>query len=301
MRIRETGKITEGLWLLGCEESCVYLLQGEKESIVISGGIGYIVPDILRQFGEFGIKEEGITKILILHSHFDHVGIIPFFKRRHPEIEIYASARGWEILRMDKAIDTINEFSRRIAEKMGKYELYSKFDLEWRNDISGKIVKEGDEIDLGGIGLNILEIPGHSSCCIGAYVPSLKALFPSDGGGIPFDQTIITSGNSNFTRYQESLEKMKDLEVEYYCADHYGYVRGEEARLFIKKTIEMAKHNRSLMEEIYRLTRNVEISAQKLVSSFYQQYENYFLPFEISLDVYRQMIRHIANVIDQKA
>lgn len=301
MRVREQGKIVEGLWCLGCEESCVYLLQGEKESMLISGGLSYIVPELIKQFEEFNIREESITKILILHSHFDHVGIVPFFKRRNPNIEILASARAWEILRMERAIYTINEFSHNIAKKMGKDDVYSKFDLEWRNDISGLVVKDGDEIDLGSLKVNIIEIPGHSSCSIGAYVPAMKALFPTDGGGIPFDQIIITSGNSNFTRYQQSLEKMKDLEVEFYCADHYGYVIGEEARQFIQKTIEMARHNRALMEEIYRLTRDVEISAEKLVSSFYQEHEDYFLPREISLDVYRQMIRHIANTIDKKS
>ncbi len=300
MRIREQGKITEGLWCLGCLESNVYLIQGKKESMLISGGISYILPDLLRQFEEFNIKEEAITKILILHSHFDHVGIVPFFKRRNPDLEIFASERAWEILRMEKAINTINEFSHNIAKKMGRDELYSKFDLEWRDDITGRSIKEGDEIDLGSVKIKILEIPGHSSCSIGAYVPSLKALFPTDGGGIPFDQIIITSGNSNFTRYQQSLEKMKDLDVEFYCADHYGYVIGEEAHQFIKKTIEVARHNRSLMEELYRFTRNVELTAEKLVSSFYQDHEDYFLPREISLDVYRQMVRHIANTIDQK-
>lgn len=300
MRIRQQGKITEGLWCLGRDESCVYLIQGQKESILISGGISYIVPDILRQFEEFDIKEDSIKKILILHSHFDHVGIIPFFRRRNPQIEILASERAWEILRMEKAINTINEFSRIVAKKMNKEDLYLRFDLDWRPPISGHIVREGEKIDLGGIIINIMEIPGHSSCCIGAYVPSLKALFPTDGGGIPFNQTIITSGNSNFTRYQESLQKMKDLEVEFYCADHYGYIIGEEANKFIQSSIEMARHNRLLMEEMYRLTQNIDLAAEKLVSSFYKEHEDYFLPREISLGVYRQMIRHIANTIDHK-
>jgi hypothetical protein len=129
----------------------------------------------------------------------------------------------------------------------------------------------------------------------------LKALFPTDGGGIPFDETIITSGNSDYTKYQEGLEKLKDLAVEVYCADHYGYVTGEEARTFVPRTIEVAKQNRAQMEEMYRSTRDIEKTAKKLVSSFYDENPYYFLSPEIFLDVYRQMIRHIANVIEGKA
>ena len=128
----------------------------------------------------------------------------------------------------------------------------------------------------------------------------MKALFPTDGGGIPFDETIVTSGNSNYTKYQESLERLKDLQVEYYCADHYGYITGEEARDFTLKAIEMARQNRRLMEEVYRSTRNIDEAAKRLVSSFYDENPYYFLSPEIFLDVYRQMVRHIASVIEGK-
>ncbi|HUL38629.1 MAG TPA: MBL fold metallo-hydrolase, partial [Thermodesulfobacteriota bacterium] len=209
MRIRKPGKVHDRIWFLGREESGVYLLDGTNGSMIVSGGMSYIVPDLLRQFKEFGIDENRINKLLILHSHFDHVGIVPFFKRRHPEIEVYASERGWEILQMDKAIPTINEFSRNVAHRMKKEDIYSTYDLEWRKDVSGKTLREGDRVDLGGVEVLILETPGHSSCCIAAYVPELKALFPTDGGGIPFNETIVTSGNSNYTKYQQSLEKLK--------------------------------------------------------------------------------------------
>src|SRR5512139_645693 len=190
MRIRKPGKVCERIWFLGREESGVYLLEGNNVSMIVSGGLSYIVSDILQQFKEFDIDETRVRKLLILHSHFDHVGIIPFLKRRHPEIEVYASERGWEILRMDKATLTINEFSRNVAKRMKKENIYSTYDLEWGNDVSGKTIREGDRISLGDLEVSIFEIPGHSSCCIAAYVSGLKVLFPTDGGGIPFNETI---------------------------------------------------------------------------------------------------------------
>jgi len=201
---------------------------------------------------------------------------------------------------MDKAILTINEFSRNVAKRMKKENIYSTYDLDWRDDVSGKTIRESDRIGLGDLEVSIFEIPGHSSCSIAAYVPELKTLFPTDGGGIPFDETIVTSGNSNYTKYQQSLERLKDLEVDYYCADHYGYVIGEEAREFISKSIKMAKKNRAQMEEVYRSTRDIDLAARNLISSFYEENPHYFLSPEIFLDVYRQMVRHIAGAIEGK-
>ncbi|NIS60367.1 MAG: MBL fold metallo-hydrolase [Proteobacteria bacterium] len=298
MRIWNPGKILDNLWYLGHEESGIYLLDGGDEAMIISGGIRYIVPAVLRQFEEFSINEKKIAKLVILHSHFDHVGIVPFFKRRHPDMEIYGSARAWKILGMQNAIDTINEFSRAVTENMGMAGKCSGYDLDWRDDVSGTALSEGDRIAVGDMELHIIETPGHSSCSISAYDPQHKVLFPSDGGGIPYKGTIIPSGNSNFTAFQQSLEKLKDLEADYVCADHYGYVTGDEARNFISNTIEAARKHRTEMEEAYRRTGDIDGSAEELTDSFYAENPDYFISREILEGVYRQMVRHIAKELE---
>ena len=295
MRIRKPGKVTEGLWFFGREESGIYLLEGKDGSMILSGGMSYIVPEILRQFQEFGIEERRIMKLLILHAHFDHVGIVPFFKRRNPRLEIYASARGWEILKMPKAIQTINEFSRSVARRRGRESVYESYDLEWRDEISGISIPDGAQIDLGCLEVVIMETPGHSSCSISAYVPKLKALFASDAGGIPYRDIIGASGNSNFTEFQRNLEKLKDLDVAYVCADHYGYVAGDEAKSFIRQTIEAAKQERALMEKAYRKTGDIEIAAKALTADYFRKYPDWVVSPEIVEGVYRQMLRHIAS------
>ncbi len=300
MRVRKPGKVRDHLWYLGHEESGVYLLEGRNESMVISGGMTYIVPAVIRQIEDFGIEKKRIKKILILHSHFDHVGVVPFFKRSHHDLQIYATARGWEILQMPKAIKTINEFSRSVTERMGMLEACSAYDLDWRDDISGMAVSDGDDIDLGDMDIQIIETPGHSSCSISAYVPQLKALFPSDGGGIPYKETIIPSGNSNYTKMQKSLEKLKGLEVEYLCADHYGYVTGEEARRFIPRSIETAQDFRTELEELYGRTGDVGTAAKELADSFYAENPEYFLSREIYEGVFNQVLRHIAEAMEGK-
>lgn len=298
MRIRKPGKILDHLWYLGHEESGVYLLDGGDEAMIINGGLRYIVPEVLRQLSEFAVNEKKVTKLLILHSHFDHVGIVPFFRRRHPDLGIYASVRAWKILGMQNAIDTINVFSRSVTEKMGMAEACSAYDLDWRSDVSGTAVSDGDRIPIGDIELHVVETPGHSSCSISAYVPQLKVLFPSDGGGIPYKETIIPAGNSNFTGFQESLEKLKDLEADYVCGDHFGYVTGEEARNFISRTIEAAREHRAELEETYRRTRDIDAAAHELTDSFYAENPDYFMSQEIFEGVYRQMVRHIAGGLE---
>jgi glyoxylase-like metal-dependent hydrolase (beta-lactamase superfamily II) len=298
MRIRNAGKVTDGLWCLGSEDSNIYLLEGDQESMLVSGGMSYLVPTLLEQFQVCGIDETRITKLLILHAHFDHIGIIPFFKRRNLSLEVYASARGWEILGMPKAITTINKFGRDVAVHMGFEGVYSQYDIEWRDDISGKTVVEGDHLGVEPLEGIVYETPGHSSCSVSFYVPSIKALFPSDGGGIPYKEMIVASGNSNFTKYQESLEKLKDLDVEFMCADHYGYIIGEEAKNYIRESIQAARARRSEIEGVYLQSRDMEVATRELVERFYRDNPDYLLTPEIFAGVYHKMLRHIVKELE---
>ncbi len=238
MRTREAGKVNSNLSYLGRKELGMYLLEGEKESMLISAGISFILGDILAQIKSFGIDENKIKSLLILHSHFDHVGTVPYFKRTYPAIDIYASQRAWDILTMPKAIETMNAFS-----------------------------------------------------------PALKTLLPSDAGGIPIDDDIFPSGNSNYTQFEQSLEKMKDLEVDYYCADHYGYISGEEARDYTRQTIEATRRLRARIEEIYKKSKDIESSANILTEELFRRHPDYFISKEIIAGVFGQMVKHIAKTL----
>jgi len=295
MKVRKAGKVADNLWYLGRKESGVYILEGRDGSVMLNGGITFILPDVLEQMKAFGIDPEKIGKIVILHSHFDHVGIVPYFKRTWPGIEVCASGRAWDILKMPKAIETANAFSGLVARQMGAGEALKGYDLDWREDVSGTALSEGDRIDLGNYTLTILETPGHSSCSITAYEPGMKALFPSDAVGIPYEQTAFPSGNSDYTQYQKSLERLKDLPVNYLCADHYGFVTGKEAETFVNLTIGEARKMRSEMETLYREKKDLDASAKAMTALFYEKSPDYFISADILEGVFRQMVKHIAK------
>mgnify|MGYP000927491248 CR=1 FL=1 len=297
MRIRTAGKVNERIWYLGRMESGMYLLVVNGEAMLISAGISCILEDVLTQMESFGIEGEQITSLLILHSHFDHVGTVPYFRRKYPALKVYSSQRAWDILTMPKAVETMNAFSRTVAEKMGCLDVLARHDLDWRNDVQGTIVRDGDLLKVGDLEVRIMETPGHSSCSISAYIPEVKTLLPSDAGGIPIDEAIFPSGNSNYTQYQDSLERLKDLEVEYYGADHYGYIVGPEARDYVRRTITAAAELRTRIESAYRKSGDIDRASRLLTEELYTRHPDYFLAPEIIVGVFGQMVKHIAKAM----
>lgn len=296
MRIRKAGKITENLWSLGAKESYVYLLEGSKTSAIISGGVNYIIPDVLQQIKEFGIDEKKIAHIIILHAHFDHIGIIPFFKRRWPRLTVHASQRGWDVIANPKAIEVINKFSELIAQKkIGSRDDISLLDWMWRDDVQGESLAEGGKIDLGGMDLEIFSTPGHSSCSISAYVPQLQALFPSDAAPIPYKDDMLVVPNSNFTEYQQSLKKLVKLKVKILGADHYACLVNDEAANYISNSIAAAGEQRSKLEALLKKEGSIDQAAQAFIDGFYKKNPDYFITPEIMLGVYRLIMKHLAE------
>lgn len=295
MIIEKPGKVSARITLLGRTESCVYLLDGGSECAIIGGGMTYIIPDVMAQMHELRIQEDAITRLVILHSHFDHVGIVPFFKARLPRAAVCASGRGRAMLSRPDAIGAILSFNRFLLEKERPGSPQEDFGLPFDRIAIDEVLTDGQCIPLGEVTMEMLEVPGHSSCSIAVYCPEEKALFASDAGGIPYDGKVFCAANSNFDQYQTSLERMSRLDTDIHCAEHYGALTGDDARGFMARSMESARITRKLIEETYLRTRDVESTVREVTDLFVQESSGYFLPREVMEMVVGQMTRFLAR------
>ena len=58
---------------------------------------------------------------------------------------------------MPKAIEVMNSYSKLSATWWGAERALAAYDLDWRDDIAGLTLAEGDKIDLGGVMLQIMD------------------------------------------------------------------------------------------------------------------------------------------------
>ena len=234
------GKITDRIWLVGRRESCAYLVGGGNEYALLGGAMAYVAPDVLEEVEAFGIDEHKIQRIVILHSHFDHCGMVPFLKRRWPWATVTASQKSQDLLRKQKVIDSIEMLNQAMIAQNGLSEKGQSLDLRFSDIEVETVVSDGEVLTCSDLSLEILEVPGHSSCSIAVYIPEEKALFASDAGGIPFGDKIFTAANANFDLYQQSLEKMAAKDIDIHLAEHYGALSGEKGRQFLRRAIAAA-------------------------------------------------------------
>ncbi len=295
MVIDTPGKVTDRILLLGKKESCVYLLKGKEEYALLGGGMSYMFSDVVEQLKHFAIKEQKIKRILIHHAHFDHCGIVPFLKKRWPWAKITASARAKALLSDPGVIERIVHLNQVLIAEHGLEKQVEELGLDFSGIDVEVVVKEGDSLSCGDLTMEVIEVPGHSSCSIAVYVGREKAMFGSDSGGIPFGPWIFTAANSNFDAYQKSLEKMARYDVRVYLAEHYGARTEMDGRRFLERSMAFAAETRELLTASYARTHNVEQSAEEITEKLMKGVPDGFMPREIIAMVVGQMLRFIAR------
>lgn len=296
MIIEKPGFVTDRILFLGRKESCVYLLKGSEEFALLGGGLTYIVPDIIQQLKRFKIEEKKIKRIIILHSHFDHCGIVPFFKKRWPWVSITASQRAKELLDKPEVMESISSLNQILSTEHGLEQPDKDIGIELGRINIDDVVKEGDILSCDDLPMEVMEVPGHSSCSIAIYVPQEKAMFASDAGGIPIGDRIFTAANSNFDKYQESLQKMARYEIEVYLTEHFGARTGSDGRHFLQKSMDAAIETRSILEASYAKTKDIEKSTTEITDTVMEWVPESFMPKEIITMVIGQMIRFVAGL-----
>ena len=299
MIINKPGNVTDRIVLLGRNESSVYILKGKDEYALLGGGMVCIVPEMLEQLKAFGIKEEKIKRIIILHSHFDHCGIVPFFKKRWPWAKVTASARAKELLSLPKVIKTVDFMNQALLQKYGLQKEAEELGLGFSGIDVEEVVKDDDILSCGDLTMKVIEVPGHSSCSIAVCVPEEKAMFASDAGGIPVGDKVFTAANSNFDKYQESLSKMAAYPIEVHLAEHYGAMTGEDGRNFLQKAMVAAKESRSILEESILRTKDIKKSVGEITDRLMDEMPEDFLSRDVISIVVGQMLKYLSRQMAQ--
>ncbi len=295
MVVDTPGNVTDRILLLGRKESCVYLLKGKEEYALLGGGMAYMVPEIVEQIKDFEIAERKIKRIVIHHAHFDHCGIVPFLKRRWPWAKITASERAKALLSDPAVVERIAQLNQVLIAQHGRGKHAEEMGLDFSGIDVEVVVKDGDIVPCGDLSMEVIEVPGHSSCSIAVYVGREKAMFGSDSGGIPFGSQIFTAANSNFDSYQKSLEKMARYDIHVYLAEHYGARTGTDGRCYLEKSMDAAEETRVLLKASYARTGNIEKSTDEVTEKLMQRVPDDFMPRDIIAMVVGQMFRFIAR------
>ncbi len=166
-------KVRDDLYILDEINSIrMYLILGKEKALLFDTGFGYMdLRPIIQSITDLPLY------VVCSHGHDDHVYGNDFFDT------VYISEKDYDLAMFydnpaarDKLIRSRLNATPNIREL---------FDQEWYmsrsiRNCEYKFVKEGDVFDLGGLTLQVYELPGHTQGSIGLFCPENGDFFSGD-------------------------------------------------------------------------------------------------------------------------
>ncbi len=114
------------------------------------------------------------------HSHYDHIGAIPYLRQVWPNAKVLAEEYAKNVLSKTNALKTIKDLSNQAGRFYGMNE-----PIDYNYDLLkvDQAVYEGDTIDLVDLAITIFETPGHTRCSL-SFLVNNEVIFDSETTGV---------------------------------------------------------------------------------------------------------------------
>lgn len=199
-----------------------FLIFGSEKTLLYDCGMAYC--------GDFTVKNimstlesrsrSKLDYIALSHSHYDHIGALPYIKRAFPEAIVCGSKKAASIL--------IRPNARALIKRLGT-SARDLFMPESQEEILADglsvdlILEDGDEINLGDLTVKALETKGHTDCSMSYAIEPVKLLFASESTGLLEGKDYVhTPILKDYNDAVESRIKCMEYNAKYICLPHFG-------------------------------------------------------------------------------
>jgi len=250
MIIRNSGKIIDGLYMVGTPLMPVYLLDGTKPAIFDAGlaFLGRMYTEAIRAI----LSDRSLCYCFLSHSHFDHCGAVAALKKSFPGLKAAASAGVKKVLERPNALTLIGQLTReaeQMARSMGielsRFDPFEPFAIDL-------VLSDGQSLELSpDLTVQAIATPGHTRDCLSYYIPQKKVLLCSEAAGIP-DLTghIVSEALVDYDLYFSSMQRLSEIDFEVLCLGHRWALTGDEAAGYLDKSMAHCRRFLNLVETL---------------------------------------------------
>jgi glyoxylase-like metal-dependent hydrolase (beta-lactamase superfamily II) len=215
------------------------ILSDNEEMILFDCGYPDFLSLIKETAKKQGIDISKLTKIIITHHDFDHMGSLGAFKREYPNIRVLSSLddekyisgkeKSLRLQQAEAIYDKIPDDQKPYAMEFHKL-------LESIEPVNVDIcLKDKDYFNWCG-GIEIISTPGHMPGHISIYLKESKTLIAGDA--LVIEGSNLAIANPQYTldmgKAKESIKKLLNYDIDRIICYHGGIYNGD-----IKKSLKI--------------------------------------------------------------
>ncbi len=231
------AKISEGVYFIEGQDDMIpdshtYIIgdPSSRDLSLIDPGLTRKGSYKLDSIKKMGIEPESIKRVIMTHTHLDHIGCFPEIKKRIPSLELW--------VHLEEA-DPLEQGDERTVYGMAMFEQMCRAQYgvkpgDYALRANRKLC-DGEKLDLGGMVWEVLHIPGHSMGSIALYEPSQKTLIPGDVVYADYAIGRFDLHGADGKVLRKSLFRLAELEVKTLLPGHNQVVKKVPAG-YIQKT-----------------------------------------------------------------
>lgn len=244
-----------------------FLLSSKSKTALIDSGFPCRANDLIKDISD-RLKGRKLDYIILTHSHYDHAGGSPYFKRAFPESKVVSGKYAAYVFTRPGAVKLIKEMSD-FAAKLYDITEYEDLTGEIRADIE---VEDGDTIDMGEFTLRAVPSPGHTKCSFSYYSPEAKLLIAAETLGVLAGDTITPCCLVSYDDTIESIKKASKLGAEAILFSHGELLKGKEAcDEFFKNSLKAHEDARKMLKKAKAEGKSQEELVAILKEHFYTE------------------------------
>lgn len=255
-------KITDARALPG---DSAFLIDDGVTSVMLDSGFaftGFQVADRIKA----ALNGRSLDYIFLTHSHYDHALGSAYALRYWPDAKVVAGEYATKIFAKPSAKAVMRDLDRKFADQCGVGEYEDLVD-DLRVDIP---VADGDVISAGNMTFKAVNLPGHTKCSVGYYMPEEKLLISTESIGIyAGDDVIFPSYLVGYQMTLDSIDKAASLGAEQLMLPHYGLLPREKTEWFLKTARENAVDTAESIAAIVKRGGTVEDAVKFFREKYY--------------------------------
>ncbi len=197
------------------------LVFGSEKTALYDCGMAYCHDQLLKNISAAlqARGRERLDYVLLSHTHYDHIGALPYITKRWPEVVVCAAAKAKSVFKSEGAKGTMKRLGEAARDEFSA----SKTPVSVDGLRVDRVVKDGDQISIGFEYFAVLETPCHTACSMTYVLEPAGIMFTSESTGVLKNPLCVeTSALKSYQDTIVSAEKCKTYHAKQIICPHFG-------------------------------------------------------------------------------